>query len=132
MDRSIKAGIAGLALAVIINLTISLPLYLEFVPSFLAAIIAIFIFKIGTFKDGLVTTLITYFFNDQILNSIGLALYYLEKKQYILTVDMSAVFSSIIEAVTVIVAAYIGARVVQGMKPKKESLSPLTLRPPSL
>ena len=132
MDRSIKAGIAGLALAVIINLTISLPLYLEFVPSFLAAIIAIFIFKIGTFKDGLVTTLITYFFNDQILNSIALALYYMEKKQYTLTVDTSAVFSSIIEAATAIIAAYIGARVVQGRKPKEESLSPLTLRPPSL
>jgi hypothetical protein len=132
MDRSIKAGIAGLALAVIINLTISLPLYLEFVPSFLAAIIAIFIFKVGTFKDGLVATLITYFFNDQILNSIGLALYYVEKKQYILTVDTSAVFSSVIEALTAIVAAYVAVRVVQGMKPKKESLSPLTLRPPSL
>jgi hypothetical protein len=132
MDRSIKAGIAGLSLAVIINLTVSLPIYLEFAPSFLAAIIVLFIFKVETFKDGLVATLTTYFFNDQILNSIGLALYYVEKKQYVLSVDASVVLSSIIEAATAIIAAYIGTRVVQSMKPKKESLSPLTLRPPSL
>jgi uncharacterized membrane protein YfcA len=134
MDQSIKAGIAGFSLAVIINLflPVSLPIYVEFAPSFLAAIIAIFIFKIGTFKDGLVATLMTYFLNDAIVNSVGLAVYYVESKQYTLVVDASAVLSPIIEAVTAIIAAYIGARLVQSMKPPKESLSPLTVHPPSL
>jgi hypothetical protein len=133
MDQSIKAGAVGFALAVIINLFLptSLPTILQFVPSFLAAIIAIFIFKVGTFKDGLVTTLMTYFFNDATLNLIGFAYYYFEKKQ-VPPVDASTVVYPVIEAVTVIIAAYVGARLVQSMKPPKESLSPLTVRPPSL
>jgi hypothetical protein len=134
MDQSIKAGVVGFSLAVIINLflPISLPTYLQFAPSFVAAIIAIFIFKVATFKNGLVATLITYFFNDAILNTINLAVYYSENKQYTLTVDASAVLSPVIEAATAIIATYIGTRLIQGMKPPKESLSPLTLRPPSL
>jgi hypothetical protein len=135
MDQSIKAGVAGFSLAVIVNLfffsSISAPIYLEFAPSFLAAIVAIFLFKVKTFKEGLVAALMTYFFNDAILNTIGLASYYVAKEQYALTVDASAVLSPIIEAATAIIAAYIGARLVQSMKPPKESLSPLTLRPPS-
>ena len=132
MDQSIKAGVVGFSLAVIINvfLPVALPLTLEFVPAFLAALIAIFYFKMRTFKDALVATLITYFFNDAILTSFGLAQYY--NKPYPLTADASAVLSPIIEAITAIIAAYVGARLVQGIKPRKESLSPLTIKPPSL
>jgi uncharacterized membrane protein YfcA len=134
MDRSIKAGVAGFALAIIISLFLppSTPIILTFVPSFLAAIIMIFVFKVGTFKDGLVATLMTYFFNDAITSAIGVAEYYNKLYAPPLTVDASVVLSPIIEAATAIIAAYIGARLVQSMKPPKESLSPLTVRPPSL
>jgi len=133
MDQSIKAGLAGVALAIFISLFLpsSTPIILAFVPSFLASVIAIFVFKVGTFKDGLVAALITYFFNDAITSAIGWAYYY-NKLAPQITVDASVVLSPILEAVTAAIAAYAGARLVRGIRPKKESLSPLTIRPPSL
>ena len=45
MDQSIKAGVYGFLLAVVINLFS--PIYLDFIPSFLVAILAIYIFRLG-------------------------------------------------------------------------------------
>ena len=62
MDRSIKAGVSGFLLAVVINLFS--PIYLDFVPSFLVAILAIYIFRLGALKDGLVAAFMTYILSD--------------------------------------------------------------------
>ncbi len=68
MDRSIRAGISGFLLAVIINLFLPVSLgFFSFLPSFFAAIITIYAFRLRTLKDGLIATFMTYIFNDGIL-----------------------------------------------------------------
>jgi hypothetical protein len=44
MDRSIKAGVSGFLLAVVINLLS--PIYLYFIPSFLVVILVIYVFRL--------------------------------------------------------------------------------------
>ena len=80
MDSSIKAGVSGFLLAVAINFVS--PVYLDFVPSFLAAILAVYFFRLGTFKDGLVAAFMTYIFSEGILGTIDLATSYLANEPY--------------------------------------------------
>ena len=114
LNQSIKVGVYGVLLAVIINLFS--PIYLYFIPSFLAAILVVYIFKLGILKDGLVAVFTTYIFSDAILNTIGLASLYLANGTYNWSVDISAVFFPIINAVTALIAAYIGVWLVQKMR----------------
>jgi hypothetical protein len=126
MDPSIKAGVSGFLLAVVINLLS--PVYLDFVPSFLVAMLAIYIFRLGTLKDGLVAAFMTYIFTDGILSTIYLAMLYLANEPYpSFDVDVWTMFSQIVWAVTAVVAGYIGVWLVQKRKPARE-LSPL-IRP---
>jgi hypothetical protein len=60
MDRCVKSGIFGFSLMVIIN--IFSPIDLDFIPSFVAAILAIYVFRLGEFRDGLVVAFMTYIF----------------------------------------------------------------------
>jgi small-conductance mechanosensitive channel len=133
MDRSIKAGIFGFLLAVIINLSsvfYFLPIILDFVPSFLAAILAIYIFKLEALKDGLVAAFITYIFNEGILDTIGLAIYYSMNKPYpSFSIDISTVFSPIVTSLTAVIAGYIGVWLAQKRKPAQE---PSPTLPPQL
>jgi len=130
MDRSIKAGVSGFLLAVVINLFS--PIYLDFVPSFLVAILAIYIFRLGTLKDGLVAAFMTYIFNDGILGSISLATLYLANEPYpSFNVDVWTMFSPIVSAVTAVIAGYIGVQIAQKRKPVRElPLSPPPQLPP--
>jgi hypothetical protein len=48
----------------------------------LAAILAIYIFRLGTLKDGLVAAFMTYIFADGILGTIGLATLYFASEPY--------------------------------------------------
>jgi hypothetical protein len=128
MDRSIKAGVFGFLLAIIINLFS--PISLDFIPSFLAAILAIYIFRLEAFKDGLVAAFMTYVFNEGILDTLILAMWYFANKPYpSFTVDIWTMFSPIVSAVTAVIAGYIGVRLAQKRKPAQELPPPL---PPQL
>jgi len=131
MDRSIRAGISGFTLAIIINLflPISLGFFFVFIPSFLAAIIAIYISRLETLRDGLVAAFMTYIFNDGILGTISLATLYVANEPYpSFDIDVLTIFSPIVSAVTSVIAAYVGVRLAKMMKPAREL--PPSLPPP--
>jgi hypothetical protein len=126
MDRSIKAGVSGFLLAVVINLLS--PVYLYFIPSFLVAILVIYVFRLGTLKEGLVAAFMTYIFCDGILNTLGLATYYFANESIpSFDVDVWIMLSPIVSAVTAVIAGYIGVRLAQKRKPAREL--PLSLPP---
>ena len=119
MDRSIESGILGFSLAVGINLF--LPVYLYFIPSFLAAILAIYVFRLGELRDGLVAAFMTYIFGDGILSTITLATFYFANEPYpSFTVDVWIMLSPIVSAVTAVIAGFIGVRLAQRRKPAPE------------
>jgi hypothetical protein len=128
MDRSITAGVSGFLLAIVINLFS--PIYLYFVPSFLAAIFVIYIFRLGTFKDGLVAAFITYIFNEGILDTMGLATLYLASESYTLSIDVWIVFSPIVSSITALMAGYVGVWLSQKRKPAQELPPPIPPQSP--
>jgi hypothetical protein len=128
MDRSMRAGISGFLLALTINFLTSGLLY--FIPSFLAAILIIYLYRIETLKDGLIAAFMTYIFNDGILSTIGLATYYFENTPYEVSVDIWLVLYPIANAVTAMIAGYVGIWLVHKMKPTRELPSPPPLPPP--
>jgi hypothetical protein len=128
MDQSIKAGVYGFLLAVVINLF--LPIYLDFIPSFLVAILVVYIFRLGALKDGLVAAFMTYIFTDGILGTIVLAMSYFANEPYpSFNVDVWIMLSPVVQAVTAVIAGYIGARLAQKRKPAQELPAPI---PPQL
>jgi hypothetical protein len=128
MDQSIKAGVYGFLLAIIINLFS--PIYLYFVPSFLAAIFVIYIFRLGTLKDGLVAAFITYIFSEGILDTISLATLYLTSEPYTLSVDIWIVFSPIVSSITALIAGYAGVWLAQKRTPAQEFPPPIPPQSP--
>jgi hypothetical protein len=107
MDQSIKAGIVGAVLAVIVN--VANPLYLSFLPTFMIAIIVIFIYRLGTLKDGLIAAFMTYIFNEGILTTLYIALLYAANQPYpTVTIDTTIILSPILSAISAVIAAYIG------------------------
>jgi hypothetical protein len=125
MDRSIRAGIYGFLLAFVINLFS--PVYLYFVPSLLAAILVVYVFRLGTLKEGLVAAFMTYIFNDAILNTISLAVFYSENKPYpSINVNAWIMFYPLVSAATAVIAAYVGVWVTKRRKPPP-GLPPATL-----
>jgi uncharacterized membrane protein YfcA len=104
---------------VIIN--IFSPIDLDFIPSFVAAILAIYVFRLGEFRDGLVAAFMTYIFGEGILGTINLAILYLTNEPYpSFDVDVWTMFSPIVWAATAVIAGYIGARLAQKRKPVQE------------
>jgi len=129
MDPSIKAGISGFLLAVVINLFS--PVYLDLIPSFLAAILAIYIFRLGTLKDGLVAAFMTYIFTEGILGTIDLATLYFTNEAYSsFNVDIWTMFSPIVSAVTAVIAGYIGVWLARRRKPARELLPAMLSQSP--
>lgn len=130
MDQSIKAGVYGFLLAVIINL--ATPVYLDFIPSFLAAVLVIYIFRLGTLKDGLVAAFLTYIFDQAVVSTIALATSYLANEPYpSFNVDIYTMLSPIVWAVTAVIAGYLGVLLVKKMRPARElPPSPLPTPPP--
>jgi hypothetical protein len=108
MDQSIKAGILGIVLAVFVNLSILVPAPFDFLPTFVIAIFAIYVFRLTTFKDGLIATFMTYIFNEGIINTLILADYYTSNRPYTLTITTYLIPDPIITATSAIIAAYIG------------------------
>ncbi len=94
------------------------PIYLDFVPSSLAALLAIYIFRLNTLRDGLVAAFVTYIFTDGLLSTIDLAAYYLADEPYpSFSVDTWTMLSPAVAAVTAVIAGYIGVRLAQKRKP---------------
>ena len=123
MDPSIKAGISGFLLATAINLVS--PIYLDLIPSFLAAIMVIYIFRLGQLKDGLVAAFMTYIFTDGILSTISLAISYSANEPYpSFNVDVWTMLSPIVSATTAVIAGYIGILLAQRGKQLRQ-LPPL-------
>ena len=119
MDPSIKAGVSGFLLAIVINLLS--PVYLDLVPSFLVAILVIYIFRLGTLNDGLVAAFMTYIFTDGILSTIGLAMSYFANEPYpSFNVDIWTMLSPMVSAATAVIAGYIGIQLAQkGRRPRE-------------
>jgi len=129
MDRSIQAGVSGFVLAVIISLFLPIPYdILAFIPSFVAAIIVIYMFRLAALKDGFVAAFMTYFFSQGILTAIGLAVYYAANETYELTPDIGTVFSPAVTLISAVIAGYLGVALVQRMKPTREQ--PPSMPPP--
>jgi len=119
MDRSVMSGVFGFSLAVVINLFS--PIYLYFIPSFLAAILAIAFFRLGELREGLVAAFMTYIFTDGILGTITLAILYFMNEPYpSFNVDVWIMLSPIVSAVTAVIAGFIGVRLAQRRKPAPE------------
>lgn len=119
MDPSIKAGILGFGLAVVINLLS--PVYLDLLPSFFVAILVVYFFRLGTLKEGLVAAFMIYIFTDGIMGTITLATYYFANETYpSFNVDPWIMLSPIVAAVTAVIAAYIGVLFAQRRKPARE------------
>lgn len=108
MDRSIGAGILGIVLAAIINLSIIIPPPLDWLPTFIIAIIVIFIYRLSTVKDGLIAAFMTYIVSQGIVDTLILADYYTSNKTYSLTITAYLVPDPILTAISAIIAAYIG------------------------
>ena len=117
LDQSIKAGVYGFLLAVVINLVS--PIYLYFIPSFLAAMLVVYLYRIGTLKDGLIVAFTIYIFNDAFLNTIGLASLFLANEMYTWSVDIWTVLYPTINTITALIATYIGVWLVQKRKSMK-------------
>ena len=119
MDPSIKAGVSGFLLAIAINLLS--PVYLDLVPSFLVVILVIYIFRLGTLKDGLVAAFMTYIFTDGILSTIALATSYFANEPYpSFNVDIWTMLSPMVSAATAVIAGYIGIQLAQkGRRPQE-------------
>jgi len=132
MDRSIRAGVSGALLAIIIEVFLPVSLgFFDFLPSFFAAILIIYISRLEALKDGLVASFMTYIFNQGIVGTIGLATYYVANESYTLTIDILLIFSPIVTSVTALIAGYVGVRLAQRMKPPHE-LQPQPSLPPPL
>lgn len=129
MDRSIRAGISGALLAIIIEVFLPVSLgFFSFLPSFFAAILIIFISRLETLKDGLVASFMTYIFDQGVVGTVGLATYYVVNEPYTLTVDILLIFSPIVTSVTALIAGYVGVHLARKTKPTHE-LQP-SLPPP--
>jgi hypothetical protein len=135
MDKSVRAGISGSLLAIVINLFfasfLTLSDILIFIPPFVAAILIIYISRLETLKDGLVAAFMTYIFNEGVLGTISLATFYATNEPYpSFSVDISTVFYPIVNAVSALIAGYIGVWLVQRMKPTRELPTAPPLPPP--
>jgi hypothetical protein len=130
MDQSIKAGVYGLLLAIIIDL--ASPVYLDFISSFVASVIVIFIFRLSVLKDGLVAAFLTYIFDQGVMSTIALATSYLANEPYpSFNVDIYTMVTPIVWAVTAVIAGYLGVWLVRRMRPARELPSlPLPTQPP--
>ena len=123
MDRCVNAGISGALLSLFINLFS--PVYLYFIPSFLAAVLFIYVSRLRTTREGLVASLMTFVLSDGIFNTLNNAIYYFTTSEpYILNVDIGIVVSPILSAFFAVLAGYIGVRLVGRVKPTQEMPQP--------
>ena len=127
MDRCISAGISGALLSAFISLFS--PVYLYFIPSFVAAVLFIYASRLQTTREGLVTSLMTSVLGDGIFNTINNGAYFFSTSEpYALTVDIWVVLTPAISAFFALLAGYVGVRLASRLKPTREM--PPSLPPP--
>lgn len=127
MNRSIGAGITASLLAITLNLLIPLP----FVPSFIAAILVIYVFGLASVNEGLLVAFMTYVFSDGVTGAIILTDLYLRGQPYTFDIDPYILTVQIIYPFTAVIAGYVGAKLVQKFKPAtKETQPPSSFPPP--
>ena len=119
MDRSIRAGVFGFILVILVDLFLPVPAFIYFVPPIVIAILVIYTFRLGTLKDGLVAAFMTYIFSEGIIDTIGLAELYLANQPYS-PIDIWAILYPTIWAVSAVIAGYIGVRLARKRKPAPE------------
>jgi uncharacterized membrane protein len=123
MDQSIRAGIVGFVFAVIVN--VFSPVYLDWVPAFILAILVIYVYRLSTLKDGLVAAFITYIFSSGIVGTLTLAIYYTQNEQYpAFTVDPYTMLSPVLTAISAVIAAYIGVWLAKRRTPPPQKTQP--------
>ena len=127
MDKSIRAGISGFLFSLIINFFS--PVSLFFIPSFLATILVVIMYRLETFKDGLIAAFITYIFSDGVLGTLVLATLYFQNLPYELTIDIWLVLAPVASSISALIAGYVGVWLVHRMKPPQESV-PMPPLPP--
>jgi hypothetical protein len=129
MDQSIKAGVYGFLLALVIDAFS--PTYLYFVPSFLVAIFVIFVFRLVTLKDGLVAAFMTYIFSDGVFDTIVLATYYFANTPYpSYDVNVLTMLYPMVSAATAAIAGYIGVWLAKKRRPAQEFPTPIPPQSP--
>jgi len=115
--RSLKAGVYGVLFSLSVNLFS--PIYVYFLPSFLAVILVMYLFRVGTLKDGLITAYTTYIASDSILSTLGLALLFSENGSYVWGGTIWDVFLPIVNLLSALIAAYVGVLIVRKRKSVK-------------
>lgn len=119
-------GLSGAFLSVFANLFSGI--YLYFIPSFLASILVIYMFKISRFREALIASLTVYIFADGILGGFILGYFYISNTPYVVNEipQIWDVLSYIFSPISAFVASYIGVRIT----PKtRESQVPTHLPP---
>jgi membrane-associated HD superfamily phosphohydrolase len=118
MDTSIRAGIFGFVLVIIVDLFLPVPSDLSFLPPFLIAMLVIYTFRLRTLKDGLIASFMTYIISEGIVDTIALATYYLTNQiQQSFTIDIGTILSPILWAGTAVLAGYLGIRLSKTRQP---------------
>lgn len=115
MDQTVKAGISGVVIAVVIS--VFSPISLDFVPQLVASIIAIYVFDLRTNKDGILAALITYLFSIGILGSVTLAIFYVSNQPIDFTIDVWSIIDQTFTPLTALVAAYVGVWLTKMRRP---------------
>jgi len=127
MDQSIKAGIIGVILAVFADFSVP-PKYtpppLDFLPTFVVAVFVIFIFRLVTVKDGLLTAFVTYFFSQTIVDTTELAYFYAKNEAYSFTVTQSILVNPVITAASAVIATYVGVWLAKKRTPPPRKTQP--------
>jgi len=109
VQRYIFTGLIGALLSVMVNSFSSINLY--FVPSFLASIFVIYVYRINGFGESLITSLMVYIFADGVLGTLVLGQYYSLQRSIILMPEIWDVVLYALNPVSSVLAAYVGLRI---------------------
>ena len=114
--RFLVAGLSGAFLSVFANLFSGV--YLYFLPSFLASIIVIYIFRINRFREALTAALAVYIFADGIFGRFILGYLYINGIPYVVNEipQIWDVLSYVFSPISAFIAGYVGVKITPKTK----------------
>jgi hypothetical protein len=132
--KLLEAGLLGAFLAIMIGSFTPSGIKLYFLPSFVGALVSIFLFKTRRLDEAITIALAVYIFSDAIINVINIASLYFSNMSWIdLAGQMPEVYDELhqvptlldiliyaIDPVSAIAAAYIGLKIT----PKPHTMEP--------
>ena len=132
--KLLEAGLLGAFLSIMIGSLNSSGINLSFLPSFIGALVSIFLFKTRRLDEAITIALAVYIFSDAIINVINLASLYFSNMSWIdLAGQMPEVYDELhqvptlldviiyaIDPISAIAAAYIGLKIT----PKPHTIEP--------